>query len=501
MVPAPPPPLPDHVELVRIDVPDLPGAVATSAYGSVFVGDPGLPGHPSRPEPLAEIDAVVATGAMDALAVHPWHARGHGGAGVKVAVFDSQWRDWELLDDELGATSSHDCFLHRSCERAIDSFENFSSAGRHGVACAEVIRDIAPDAELYLVRVTGLTSLENAVDWAIREDIDLISMSLSFFNESAYDGGGPVNKPMDKLVDAGILMVTSAGNYASEHWAGDWRDDDQDNVMEFHPGDEGLWVYWTRGNRRLDVMWDEWATCGETDLDVYVYDSADELVGRSTTRQRPPAQRTEDDSCLPVERTTVNAWEDGWYRVVLNRHRGQVPGRVDLFARGGDLERPVAAGSIVDPGTHPGVFTVGAVRARNYLVQDVEAFSSQGPTASGLNKPDIAGPNGLTTYAYGPTSFYGTSAATPAVTAALAVLMGSDPELTPQQAADQLMASAQIDAATWDGADPGLGAGRARLPRLEGVDGGCGLGRLMPMFCLVPALGLRRRSRRPRRTG
>ena len=52
------------------------------------------------------------------------------------------------------------------------------------MARAEVIRDIAPDADIHLVRVLGQTSLENAVDWAIREDVDFISMSLPFFNES-----------------------------------------------------------------------------------------------------------------------------------------------------------------------------------------------------------------------------------------------------------------------------------------------------------------------------
>jgi len=501
MVPAPPPPLPEHVELVRVDVPDLPGAVATSAYASVFIGDPGLDDLPARPEPLAEIDAVVAEDALAALAVAPWHARGHGGSGVKVAVFDSQWRDWELLDDELSPTSTHDCFSHRSCELPLDSFERLGSTGRHGIACAEVIRDIAPEAELYLVRVTGLTSLENAVDWAIREEIDLISMSLSFFNESGYDGSGPINKPMDKLVDAGILMVTSAGNYATEHWSGDWRDRDHDGLMEFEPGEEGLWVYWNSGSRRLDVVWDEWSTCGTTDLDVYVYDEHGDLVGRSTSPQVQREQREKNQGCQPVERTTVNAWDAGWYRVVLRRDRGGDPGRIDLFARGGDVEHPVRAGSIVDPGTHPGVLTVGAVRARDYLRQDVEPFSSQGPTNGGLHKPDIAGPDGLTTYAYGPVSFFGTSAATPAVTGALAVLMGSDPDLTPRHAAQQLMSSAELDAATWDQVDPALGAGRARLPAIEQGGGGCGFGRLMPMLCIVPALGLRRRSRRPRPTG
>ena len=86
----------------------------------------------------------------------------------------------------LGEVRTHDCWAHRSCAPELNdltpryAFEE----GRHGVACAQVIRAIAPDVDLHLVRVNGQTSLENAVDWAIREDIDLISMSLSFFQRS-----------------------------------------------------------------------------------------------------------------------------------------------------------------------------------------------------------------------------------------------------------------------------------------------------------------------------
>ena len=59
------------------------------------------------------------------------------------------------------------------------------------------------------------------------------------------------------------------------------------------------------------------------------------------------------------------------------------------------------AGSIADPGTHPDVLTVAAVRANGYLQNGPESYSSQGPTHGGVDKPDIAGPDGLTTSAYG----------------------------------------------------------------------------------------------------
>ena len=60
------------------------------------------------------------------------------------------------------------------------------------------------------------------------------------------------------------------------------------------------------------------------------------------------------------------------------------------------------------------------MRGIDYLENGAESFSSWGPNHDGEPKPDIAAPDGLTTSSYGPTGFYGTSAAAPAAAAAIA---------------------------------------------------------------------------------
>ena len=480
------------LSLVRVDVPDHPDAVISSDRGSMLAAAPS-DGTAFRPVSIPEVDtAYVAWEAVDALQSEAWVDAGYDGSGVRVAVFDVQWFNAVLRPEELGDVETWDCGAHDSCELPMDTLRPRYSyeEGSHGVACAETIRDLAPGVELHLVRVNGLTTLENAVAWAIRHDVDLISMSMSMFSESFYDGTGAVNELMGDLSAAGVLMVTSAGNYADEHWLESFRDDDMDGWHEFRGTSEYLPVFLDGGSRsRIMLNWDQYHHCGDTDLDAYVWDASGNLAGRSEERQI-----VEEKGCYPSERVSAWAEDSGWHYLQIRRAAGDAALRFSVFARGSSLYEPMPEGSIADPGTHPSVFTVGAVRATNYIGNDVEYFSSQGPTHGGLFKPEIAGPDGLSSSVYGETGFYGTSASTPAVVAALAILMSADPELGPYEAADRLMSYASSTRATFDAPDTALGAGYARLPPLEVGAKGCGdRPLLLPVLLWWPLAVLRRR--------
>ncbi len=481
--------------LVRVDIPNHPDAIATSGLGSTLTAPPtdGTPWRESpTPEPThTETSEWTAKEAINVMGVKPWHEVGLDGSGVTIAVFDIQWFELEQ-HPTLSTLPSHDCFAHRSCELPIDTlYPQFAfETGKHGTACAEVIQGIAPGADIHLVRVNTLTALENAVDWAVREEIDLVSMSMSFFSESFYDGTGAINAAVDKLVDNGILLVNSAGNYAKQHSKGWFNDPDNNGRHNFPWDSEYLPIYLPDGETKVSLTWDDYRRCGSTDFDAYIYDDAGDLVARSTKRQQK-----DDDGCFPVETLKVQSDEKGWHYLLIYRKAGRRSIQFKVMTRKGRVHEPIAEGSVTDPGSHPHAFTVGAVYSDGYRLNPVEGFSSQGPTEGGAQKPDIAGPDGLTTSVYGEAGFFGTSAATPAVAATIALMMSKYPELSPREAALRLQDSAISMDPVWSLPDPAIGAGKAHLPSLQESHTGCGQGTpLLMVLFWIPMAAIRRRN-------
>ncbi|NOY24787.1 MAG: S8 family serine peptidase [Oligoflexia bacterium] len=498
----------DRWDLVHVDVPDLPGAITTSATASVLLAPPAS--GPWRTEEVAYVDGGEessefegfgdwsAWDAADALGVTAWQQAGidgsRGGDPVKVAIFDVQWTGASLIPNELGAVTTHDCTAHPSCDPSFDDLRPLYSweIGSHGVACAQLVRDLAPGVELHLVKVSSVTALENAVDWAIREGIDIVTMSMSFFNTSFYDGTGPVNALMDRLTAGGVLMVTSAGNYAEQHWAGPFRDDNGDGRHQFFDDRDTLPIYFGQGRHRIQVIWNNFNNCGHTDIDAFVYKADGTIIGRSETTQDG------SEGCQPIERVSVWAEEDGWTYLELDLVAGSADVDIDVMARTGQVYHSTPEGSVTDPGTNVAVLTVGAVRADGYATNPAEPYSSRGPTNGGDSKPDLAGPDGVTTSIYGPAGFYGTSAASPSVAATIALLMSAEPGLSSIEAAQRLRGHTLRDTNTWQGPDSSLGAGRVRLAPPGGLgSGACNRqGALLLPFLLLPFPALRRRRRR-----
>ena len=225
-----------------------------------------------------------------------------------------------------------------------------------------------------------------------------------------------------------VVMVTSAGNYARGHHRTAFEDRDLDGQHDFEDV-RGLPIYFTKGRRNVQIVWNDFQQCGWNDVNAYLWTRSGELIGKSVRQQTPYG-----DSCHPSESIVVNIETDDWTFLTLENIGYGTP-QIDIMARGGYVYNTQRSGSIVDPGMHPSVLTVGAVRVDDYLMNDVESFSSAGPDVnfaegSLFQKPEVLGPNGIDTLSYGSKGFFGTSASTPSTVGALALYKEAHPELS-----------------------------------------------------------------------
>ena len=99
---------------------------------------------------------------------------------------------------------------------------------------------------------------------------------------------------------------------------------------------------------------------------------------------------------------------------------------------------------------------MGAV---NHLDGKLEPFSSQGPTNNGKLAPHVVGPDGVTTLALGDKPFYGTSATTPYIAGLAALILQSNPDMSPEEILHEIQFN--TDQTLENGYDFSLGYGPA----------------------------------------
>lgn len=390
-------------------------------------------------------EAITSEG-LSGIGVPAWHSTGFNGEGVKIAVVDTGFKGYQaLLGTELPSNTVLKSF------RADHDIE----AGRvHGAGVSEIIYDIAPGAQLYLVNISTLVELGNAVDWLIAEDVDIISHSLSWYGSGAGDGGGPVNAIVKKASEAGILWVNSAGDEAQKHWSGSWADADADGWLEFQGADEGQTFNAGAGTQiEAFLTWDDaWGQSGN-DYDLYlVYSSTGAIVASSTSRQ--------DGDDGPEESLSYQVPALGTYSLAIRKYSSSKASRFRLFSiNHGTLQYTARSGSIGIPADSPNALAVGALWGDSLTTIDVD--SAQGPTLDGRPKPDLVAPARVSTATYGPKGCTGTSFSTAHVSAAAALVKQRYPTYTGGQIQSFLEGRA-VDLGDV-GKDNLSGSGRLRL--------------------------------------
>jgi hypothetical protein len=265
------------------------------------------------------------------------------------------------------------------------------------------------------------------------------------------DGSSEIAKTVDDVVGKGVLWINSAGNYADTHYRGTFTDVDKDGYHEFGPGDEmmAMQMYKSSQKVRIILNWDDWQN-GDQDYDLHIMDQNTNILASSENIQNGPGSE-------PLEYIIYEFSDVGHYYIVIYTKNATRPVTFDLYIPDVTLEYYTPEYSLNTPGDARRSLTVGAT----YWSDDsLEVYSSQGPTDDGRMKPDISAPAGTNSASYqGP--FYGTSASTPHVAGAAALVLQAHPEFTPDQAMDFFKGRA-LDLGA-NGPDSAFGFGRLNL--------------------------------------
>ena len=419
-----------------------------------------------RPQPNFGPTTGQEVGVTNAAA---WHTAGIQGALVRVGIidyFDMSW--WNPAEHGPVPTLANGHAFCADTTGLVPSLctlagEIDSSQGLdHGVAVAEIVKDMAPQAEIFIATVGSVSDLMAAVNWFAVSGVSIITRSLG----SAWDGPGDGSGPLDAVVDAAaaynMVWFNSAGNEAVDHYlkrsvptnlgANQYVDfDDGPGVDTWLRIDRGspqssCFCVWFDG-----IRWStDWYVTDKTDYAIEFWQPTTLSAPGLTNPHANPgafdvtpipvnpfgaAIHVVDSAQVfgadPIEASDLSFFPSQPF-VYLRMKRngftsvGAMPDVVEIALAGGAIEQGYASaagsasGPVVDS-RNPSLLAVGAVDIATSPA--IAYYSSQGPTPDGRIKPDIAAPACFYSTIFG-SCFQGTSASSPAAAGMAALLLG-----------------------------------------------------------------------------
>jgi uncharacterized protein YjbI with pentapeptide repeats len=426
------------------------------------------------------------------------HARGVRGQGTTIVIIDASF---DLTNPELsGYINVNDAQRFDPANACAPTGficdPNEPPGASHGTAVAEVVIDMAPEARIVPYMISGMVGFENAVQAAIdRGDVDVITTSVAFAQLPPFIGIRPEEKPayhlggdspaalaLARAVGNRIVVTQAVGNGGRIGWFGQYQPSEiivppllagqtgateltnYQSLMEFRPEAPGLQTVC------LPIIYDEHGVAAvwngpnftPDDYGLFLFnESMTQVMGNSIANDYasdnhielpfefffgPPGDlpgaydfdgdgEVEFKGCLVL--ASFDSSEDNIFHVISTQvDKDRLPGYINY-------------GSILTPGDARGILGVGAVRHSDDTLAD---YSSLGPTDDMRPVPEICGPTEVSTTQYSDPTYYpggfsGTSAATPHVAGAAALIVQQLPFARPWQVKARLTQEARYNGA------------------------------------------------------
>ena len=487
---------------------------------------------------------VTITGA------NAWHDAGFTGAGVRVGIVDyfdmSAWNVAELGAKPTASGGNLFCQDTSGSSFCKGADINDAQGDLHGLAVAEVIKDMAPGAELYIATVGTVSDLQAAVNWFATKGVRILTRSLGAAYDGPGDGTGPLAAVVDSAISRGMTWFNSAGNDARDSYmrrevaatvstgaygvngagtgtsagTGEYVDFDAgaavDSWLRFDAGTSGCVLFdgirWANdwylpASQRTDYSIEFWEPISSTNqFDDHWNPTAPSQVKGvdlnpfiAGTQNVYDASQIGGASPLEVDNWCVlpeNFFGD-YFGIVFMRMRRNVatpvgrPDSIEIALADGLTELDYyntggSAGKAVVDSRNGGMVAVGAVDPP--AGTSIGSYSSQGPTNDGRIKPDMSAPAGFNSTVYG-APFSGTSAAAPGAAGAAALLLAAN-LATPGSGLAALVKHFTTDLGT-PGTDNAFGTGKLMLPLPPSPAPAATPGKYVPLPLPVRALDTR----------
>ena len=388
-----------------------------------------------RPGHGAKSEGVHSTRADE------WNKAGYRGQGVRVGVLDPEVSHAQT---HIGKNlpDSTEVYMGACTTRSGRSIDD---EGLHGVAAAEIVHEMAPDAEIFLACSRG--DIDLAINWLLAKKVKIISYSAGGMF-GPRDGTGELQATIDRLAARGILWVNANGNEGDVTHRGHLAGGDSGFVHTFSSGNDKMGVRTgSSGELKVTLNWGQWGSSTLSDYDLYLVDRSNVEVARSQNANRYLK--------IPMEQIQTKSLSPNTLYYVQVRARSRVAAtNFVLNAHGArQIELPAKEGTLASPADAQGALSVGAVsRSTGKITQ----YSSRGPTEDGRLKPDISAPTEVSNFVYDG-SFAGTSSAAPHVTGAAAVIWGRSPEWSRDKVLQFLLGRAKEQGAPGPDVEYGYG--------------------------------------------